>query len=728
MDAHPTAEVAVPKTEDTNEDVLMESHSDPPLPLGRVESEHSASEYVLDQQITPSQPRPSFEFKEEPVVIPLVAEENTVEPLLILHKPLSFTLPPLKTLPPEFHRKSKQRQSRKRDKEKTETKPAQEWTPLGLNRWSAMLRANPVHKKVSRATKCLNTRDWNVAMTELKLIKTFERIDALIDAGRWSFRQPKKQRGVGGLLKTHWDYLLDEMKWMRIDFREERKWKTALAYNLAHAVVEWHEAGTLEERVRRGICVLWKRPRETEVRDEPENNSGFHAFVQQEDIASGSASKAESTPMNEDNSDDDSDEEQERDQQDVIDALDPSTTLQEALDDAELLNNQSSPDIRLKEEEVDDTSALRHAVSDMAMQMDSAFAGGPSGVVLKDETAEPSGLKISSGNPMLTIQAEESESASASAKTKSRNGGLFAPLREEIINADLDKLFLDLDDFDLVKAMSSLSTDEMSAPPPLPDLSEIFPDAQPFGLLDVPPPPGSDGKKRSGRGDKDDPNKRTEDTTYMKVLPANDFMFHKATLLGPLQPSRHYHDDVWHDLDESAILVDELAAVSVDERSRSALFTEVKGSPSSTSTPLPPPKAAEFAWTSQDDTLLEHLVKKYPSNWFLISEAFNSLKGTSIIDRRSAADCFERFRSRHGAHEEDHHRPPPQTPTTMTTRGTKRSMSMSVSASNLGGAGGGEPKKRRRHNLMYEAIRKATKKREALQKQAGAQNRPVRRR
>ena len=48
-------------------------------------------------------------------------------------------------------------------------------------------------------------------MTELKLIKTFDRIDALIDAGRWSFRQPKKQRGVGGLMKTHWDYLMDEM-------------------------------------------------------------------------------------------------------------------------------------------------------------------------------------------------------------------------------------------------------------------------------------------------------------------------------------------------------------------------------------------------------------------------------------------------------------------------------------------------------------------------------------
>ena len=48
-------------------------------------------------------------------------------------------------------------------------------------------------------------------MTELKLVRVFDRIELLKDAGRWSFRQPKKQRGVGGLNKTHWDYLLDEM-------------------------------------------------------------------------------------------------------------------------------------------------------------------------------------------------------------------------------------------------------------------------------------------------------------------------------------------------------------------------------------------------------------------------------------------------------------------------------------------------------------------------------------
>ena len=52
---------------------------------------------------------------------------------------------------------------------------------------------------------------FKVAMTELRLIRTIDRIEALKDGGRWSFRQPKKQRGVGGLIKTHWDYLMDEM-------------------------------------------------------------------------------------------------------------------------------------------------------------------------------------------------------------------------------------------------------------------------------------------------------------------------------------------------------------------------------------------------------------------------------------------------------------------------------------------------------------------------------------
>ena len=48
-------------------------------------------------------------------------------------------------------------------------------------------------------------------MAELRLIRTAERIESLKNQARWGLRQVKKQKAVGGLTKTHWDYLLDEM-------------------------------------------------------------------------------------------------------------------------------------------------------------------------------------------------------------------------------------------------------------------------------------------------------------------------------------------------------------------------------------------------------------------------------------------------------------------------------------------------------------------------------------
>ena len=50
-----------------------------------------------------------------------------------------------------------------------------------------------------------------IAYAELKLIRTLDRMELMKDYGRWSFRQPKKQRNVGVIAKTHWDYLMDEM-------------------------------------------------------------------------------------------------------------------------------------------------------------------------------------------------------------------------------------------------------------------------------------------------------------------------------------------------------------------------------------------------------------------------------------------------------------------------------------------------------------------------------------
>ncbi len=40
--------------------------------------------------------------------------------------------------------------------------------------------------------------------------------------------------------KTHWDFLLEEAVWLATDFRQERKWKVALAKKTAMMVMKWH--------------------------------------------------------------------------------------------------------------------------------------------------------------------------------------------------------------------------------------------------------------------------------------------------------------------------------------------------------------------------------------------------------------------------------------------------------------------------------------------------------
>ncbi|CAL1705017.1 unnamed protein product [Somion occarium] len=743
------------------------SFSEPPLPITRTES--MQARYLLSEP--PSSTlfaRPAFAFDENMIgTVPSVEEQpeatnvgSTVEALNA-----QYTLPPFSMLPAEFQRKNKPSRQRKRDreKEKGDGKAQPEWTPLGLNRWGATIRANPVSTKVARANKCLMTKDWNVAITEVRIIRTLDRVEKLKDAGRWSFRQPKKQRGVGGLMKTHRDYLLEEMKWMRTDFREERRWKLALAYNLAHAVMEWHEAGSLEERVRRHICVLWKRPRPDELEEEDSIEKPLDIFenvIGDEDGADDS--KGHSTPANDFGSDDDSDDEQDKDHQDV---LDPTTTLEDALNQDEAVSElgqiaeiPSLQDVQPKVEDVEDLTALRDEMDiSNAMDVDPA---DPQEEIKKepaeaqkaiapqiDNPAGAPGLKPTSQNPLLTSHARHTHTSKAPHSKSKSKPSVYAPLREEIVYSDVDKLFVDLDDFELVKSMSELSTEDLSlsASLPPPDLSSIFPDLQPYGLLDVAPATGSEGKRKSDRrGDKDDPNKRTEDTTYSKLVPTNDFMLSKPTLLGPLEPSRHWSDGQWHNLDETAVVADFSSPSSrpVDESAHSTLFEVSPGIPGA-SVPIGKKRMPadfiaiaeaarggsaakrrhlEHTWTPQDDTVLKQLVERYPGNWVLIADAFNTARVTISTEKRSWMECRDRYVARFmtagGADEES--RTNVQV-SQIATRGTKRaSTAMSTPVT----GGGVLDYKRRRHTLMHETIRKAAKKREQTLKVQASQRKP----
>ena len=89
----------------------------------------------------------------------------------------NYTLPLAKTLPLDQQRRLKLGKSlRKKDKEKDKVPESRkdgidDWTPLGLNKWGVTIKANPLWKRVSRATKTMSTRDWNVRVSFYHILR-----------------------------------------------------------------------------------------------------------------------------------------------------------------------------------------------------------------------------------------------------------------------------------------------------------------------------------------------------------------------------------------------------------------------------------------------------------------------------------------------------------------------------------------------------------------------------
>ena len=153
-------------------------------------------------------------------------------------------------------------------------------------------------------------------------------------------------------------------------------------------------------------------------------------------------------------------------------------------------------------------------------------------------------------------------------------------------------------------------------------------------------------------------------------------------------------------------------------------------------------KRLDHAWNASEDALLKSLVEKYPSNWTLVADSFNSACVTISVDKRTPWECFERWNLKFGGKpgglsgHADVTSPtgvdgtsPPATHSTsiqqvqMTTRGVKRLANISIGQGQVGGTGvtiSSDTIKRQSHSLMYETIRKTAKKREAAQKAANS--------
>lgn len=119
--------------------------------------------------------------------------------------------------------------------------------PLFAAQATAPSQAQQLHSLVLSAHKTLTTADHSNDFQEQQDCRILTRIYQLQNTGRWSLRQ--HERSVEpGRPKTHWDVLLGQMRWMRTDFREERKWKLAAAKGLADDCAEW-VASSADERV-----------------------------------------------------------------------------------------------------------------------------------------------------------------------------------------------------------------------------------------------------------------------------------------------------------------------------------------------------------------------------------------------------------------------------------------------------------------------------------------------
>jgi chromatin modification-related protein VID21 len=132
-------------------------------------------------------------------------------------------------------------------------------------------RTSNISTLLATAHKTLSTSNHLLEYQEQMDCRTLRRIYALQNSNRWPLRQ--MERSAEPLRQgTHWDVLLDHMKWMRTDFREERKWKIAAAKSCAEWCAEYVQSEP-EHRAQLRVPTKAPSPKLTEPSDAINANS-----------------------------------------------------------------------------------------------------------------------------------------------------------------------------------------------------------------------------------------------------------------------------------------------------------------------------------------------------------------------------------------------------------------------------------------------------------------------
>ncbi|KAI9897243.1 hypothetical protein N3K66_008265 [Trichothecium roseum] len=122
----------------------------------------------------------------------------------------------------------------------------------------------PLEKMLYHANKTVTTSDAALAIQDHQACKVLRRVYHLQNTDKWSLRQPKRCQEPNRP-PAQWDVVLQEMKWMRTDFRQERKWKRSVASMLAQACLEWHEASPEERELMQVKARIPPKPLTTQL-------------------------------------------------------------------------------------------------------------------------------------------------------------------------------------------------------------------------------------------------------------------------------------------------------------------------------------------------------------------------------------------------------------------------------------------------------------------------------
>lgn len=115
---------------------------------------------------------------------------------------------------------------------------------------------------IKMVPKALSTEDHFTAIHERLDFRMLRRIYQLQNANKWSLRQMEKMKEPEQPV-CHLDHMMQEMKWMRKDFKAERKMKRSVCAWLAQRCAEWVNADP-EQRAQLQIKTKAKHAKKSE--------------------------------------------------------------------------------------------------------------------------------------------------------------------------------------------------------------------------------------------------------------------------------------------------------------------------------------------------------------------------------------------------------------------------------------------------------------------------------